>query len=396
MSVTAGVSDTVIAIRDKLRGKIGQTKVKRYWPGKAPEWADDADEEADIRTARAAALETAFPHHEDSGIVRRDDPRLRRLAESKIDNREEVREDHRRIRQAEIVSTIEEENRRQEGLDLEEEDEDALEERRRRIREKLLQRQQEEAALLPEEEEEEVEEEEEEESEYETDSEEEMTGIAMVKPVFVPKSERDTIAEREKLEAEERALEERMKRRLEERKVETKHIVVEEIRKDEEIQKNLEVEANAADVDTDDELNEAEEYESWKVREIARIKRDRDDREAMLKEKEEIEKVRNMTEEERREWERKNPKPAPPPKQKWRFMQKYYHKGAFFQADSDDHAATAGSDNIYRRDFSAPTGEDKMDKSILPKVMQVKHFGRSGRTKWTHLVNEDTTDWNNP
>lgn len=396
MSVTAGVSDTVIAIRDKLRGKIGQTKVKRYWPGKAPEWADDADEEADIRTARAAALETAFPRHEDSGIVRRDDPRLRRLAESKIDNREEVREDHRRIRQAEIVSTIEEENRRQEGLDLEEEDEDALEERRRRIREKLLQRQQEEAALLPEEEEEEVEEEEEEESEYETDSEEEMTGIAMVKPVFVPKSERDTIAEREKLEAEERALEERMKRRLEERKVETKHIVVEEIRKDEEIQKNLEVEANAADVDTDDELNEAEEYESWKVREIARIKRDRDDREAMLKEKEEIEKVRNMTEEERREWERKNPKPAPPPKQKWRFMQKYYHKGAFFQADSDDRAATAGSDNIYLRDFSAPTGEDKMDKSILPKVMQVKHFGRSGRTKWTHLVNEDTTDWNNP
>lgn len=396
MSVTAGVSDTVIAIRDKLRGKIGQTKVKRYWPGKAPEWADDNDEDGDIRMARAAALEKAFPSHEGADVVRKDDPRLRRLAESRIDNRDEVREDHRRIRQAEIVSTVEEESRRQEGLDLEEEDEDALEERRRRIREKLLQRQQEEAALLPEEEEEEVEEEEEEESEYETDSEEEMTGIAMVKPVFVPKSERDTIAERERLEAEERALEEAVKRRMEERKKETKEIVVEKIKEDQEIQKNMELEANIADVDTDDDVNEAEEYEAWKSREIARIKRDREDRDAMLKEKEEIEKVRNMTEEERREWERKNPKPAAPPKQKWRFMQKYYHKGAFFQTNPDDHAGTAGADNIYIRDFSAPTGEDKMDKTILPKVMQVKHFGRSGRTKWTHLVNEDTTDWNNP
>lgn len=395
MSVTAGVSDTVIAIRDKLRGKIGQTKVKRYWPGKAPDWGDEADEDGDIRMTKAVALEKAFPRHEDSGIVKRDDPRLRRLAESRIDNREEVRADHRRIRQAEIVSTIEEENRRQEGLDLEEEDEDALDERRRRIREKLLQKQEEEAAILPEEEEE-VEEEEEEESEYETDSEEEQPGIAMVKPVFVPKSERDTIADRERVEEEERALEEKIRKRLEERKVETKKLVVEEIRKDEEIQKNVELEANIADVDTDDELNEAEEYEAWKVREIARIKRDREDREAMLKEKEEIERVRNMTEEERREWERKNPKPAGAPKQKWRFMQKYYHKGAFFQSDPDDRSATAGSDGIFHRDFSAPTGEDKMDKTILPKVMQVKHFGRSGRTKWTHLVNEDTTDWNTP
>ncbi|XP_031275721.1 microfibrillar-associated protein 1-like [Pistacia vera] len=396
MSVTAGVSDTIIAIRDKLRGKIGQTKVKRYWPGKAPEWADDIDEDNDIRMARAAALEKAFPSQEDSDVAKKDDPRLRRMAESRIDNRDEIRADHRRIRQAEIVSTEEEENKRQEGLDLEEEDEDALEERRRRIREKLLQREQEEAALLPEEEEEAVEEEEEEESEYETDSEEDHTGMTMLKPVFVPKQERDTIVERERIEAEEQAIEELAKRKLEERRVETKQILVEEVRKDEEIQKNLELEANIADVDTDDELNEAEEYEAWKAREIERIKRDREAREAMVKEKEEIEKVRNMTEEERREWERRNPKAGPPPKQKWRFMQKYFHKGAFFQSDADDFAATAGSDQIFQRDFSSPTGEDKMDKTILPKVMQVKHFGRSGRTKWTHLVNEDTTDWNNP
>lgn len=398
MSVTAGVSDTIIAIRDKLRGRIGQTKVKRYWPGKAPEWANEAEEEGDIRTARDVALEKAFPTRDDSDVVRRDDPRLRRLAESKIDNRDEIRADHRRIRQAEIVSTIEEENRRQEGLDLEEEDEDAQEERRRKIREKLLQREQEEAALLHVEEEDEPQESEDEESEYETDSEEELTGIAMIKPVFVPKAERDTIAERERLEAEEQKLEDMVRRRKEERKVETKQIVVAEIQKDEQIQKNLEAEANIEDVDTDDEVNEAEEYEAWKVREISRIKRDREDRDSMVKEKEEIERLRNMTEEERREWERKNPKTTDSKvnKQKWRFMQKYYHKGAFFQDDADDPAGTARADKIYTRDFSKPTGEDNMDKTILPKVMQVKHFGRSGRTKWTHLVNEDTTSWDNP
>ncbi|KAL5699007.1 hypothetical protein ACHQM5_029969 [Ranunculus cassubicifolius] len=395
MSVTAGVSDTAIAVRDKLRGRIGQSKVKRYWPGKAPEWADEVEEEGDLKTNRGDDLERVFPNR-DGEVDGKDDPRLRRLAESRVDNKEEIRADHRRIRQAEIVSTIEEENERQERLDLEEEDEDMLEERRRRIREKLLRREKEEASLLPVEEEDEDEEEEEEESEYETDSEEETTGIAMVKPVFVPKHERDTIAEREKLEAQERALEEMMKRRMEERKLETKQILVAEIQKDMEIQKNLDMEAQLADVDTDDELNEAEEYEAWKVREIARIKRERESREVMIKEREEIEKVRNMTEEERREWERRNPKPVTKTKQKWRYMQKYFHKGAFFQNDADDVAATAGSDTIFTRDFSAPTGEDKLDKTVLPKVMQVKHFGRSGRTKWTHLVNEDTTDWNNP
>ncbi|KAJ0690931.1 putative micro-fibrillar-associated protein [Helianthus annuus] len=45
-------------------------------------------------------------------------------------------------------------------------------------------------------------------------------------------------------------------------------------------------------------------------------KRDRDDRDAMVKEREEIERVRNMTEEERREWERRNPKPTRAQKQK--------------------------------------------------------------------------------
>lgn len=50
-------------------------------------------------------------------------------------------------------------------------------------------------------------------------------------------------------------------------------------------------------------------------------------------------------------------------------------------------------DDVFRRDFSQPTLEDHFDKTILPKVMQVKNFGRSGRTKYTHLVDQDTTNF---
>lgn len=56
------------------------------------------------------------------------------------------------------------------------------------------------------------------------------------------------------------------------------------------------------------------------------------------------------------------------PKKKWRFMQKYWHKGAFFQTEGDGATGTAGGDSIYMRDFSEPTGEDKLDKTILPRV----------------------------
>jgi microfibrillar-associated protein 1 len=41
------------------------------------------------------------------------------------------------------------------------------------------------------------------------------------------------------------------------------------------------------------------------------------------------------------------------------------------QEAADDARGTTGREEIFDRDFSAPTGEDHVNKELLPKVMQV-------------------------
>lgn len=45
---------------------------------------------------------------------------------------------------------------------------------------------------------------------------------------------------------------------------------------------------------------------------------------------------------------------------------------ACMQENPDDQFGTAGTDQIFSRDYSAPTGEDLFDKSTMPKIMQVR------------------------
>lgn len=68
-------------------------------------------------------------------------------------------------------------------------------------------------------------------------------------------------------------------------------------------------------------------------------------------------------------------------------MQKYYHRGAFYQ-DNDDP--------VFQRDYNLPTPMEMQDKSMLPQILQkrIGNFGKKGQSKYTHLTAEDTSDLN--
>ncbi|CAD6570134.1 MAG: hypothetical protein TREMPRED_005606 [Tremellales sp. Tagirdzhanova-0007] len=198
--------------------------------------------------------------------------------------------------------------------------------------------------------------------EYETDSEEESEEDKKpaLRPVFVPKGARNMTQEKAAAEAEER------------------------IRQEEELQvqrkMDSEVKDLQPDVDDTDGVDATGEFDSWRARELARLLRDKKAQTERDEEKEEIERRRALPEEQRL---REDMQYADQTRQKEKgemgFLQKYYHKGAFHQ---DDH--------LLNRDYTAAT-ESAVDMSMLPKIMQVRNFGKMSRTKYTHLTDQDTS-----
>lgn len=395
---TAGA---VPVINEKGEVSMQKVKVHRYVSGKRPEYApesssgEETDEEFPFDRRKQAGSPEPVTESIDDTV---DDPRLRRLQQRQVDlNVEERLERHRHIHAPEIIATAEDDvverpqriRDEEESSEDEELDEEEIESRRALLRIKAQERlvkDEEELMHVEDDQKSEVEVSEEEESEYEeyTDSEEE-TGPRL-KPVFVRKKDRITVQEKERQEQKEKELEIEAKRMAEERRKQTLKIVEDEAKK--ELMEKNGVSDPSALLDSGDENDEAE-YEAWKLRELKRIKRDRDERETREKERLEIERLHNLTEEERRAEMRANPRLVTNKaiKGKYKFLQKYYHRGAFFMDDDND---------VYKRDFAQPTLEDHFDKTILPKVMQVKNFGRSGRTKYTHLVDQDTTQFDSP
>jgi microfibrillar-associated protein 1 len=220
------------------------------------------------------------------------------------------------------------------------------------------------------------------------DSDSEEEDEVILKPVFVPKVHRVTIQEEEARIQKEEELQKQKDLLEDQRKQQTKELIRESIQREKEAAKKAQ-ESELEDIpDDNDEINEEEEFEKWRQREFARIRRDREERENEEREIEERERRKNMTEEELIREKQANDQGKE--KGKIGFLQKYYHKGVFFM-DTDENGQV--KEKLYTRDYSAPTLEDKVDKSSLPKVLQVKNFGKSGRSKYTHLKDQDTTDY---
>jgi len=125
---------------------------------------------------------------------------------------------------------------------------------------------------------------------------------------------------------------------------------------------------------------------------MRRIKRDRELLIAREKELEEIERRRNLTEEERAKEDREifeQQSLEKGEKGDVKFLQKYFHKGAFFTED----LKSAG---LAARDTMGGKFEDEVDKSVLPKYMQIRDMnklGKKGRTRYVDMRAEDTGRW---
>ena len=99
-----------------------------------------------------------------------------------------------------------------------------------------------------------------------------------------------------------------------------------------------EKEEQAPDIDDTDGLDPEAEFEAWGMRELARIKRDKEAELAREKEREEVERRRALPEEQRlkEDLERAEQSRKDKPKGQQKFLQKYWHKGAFHQVSRVD------------------------------------------------------------
>lgn len=229
---------------------------------------------------------------------------------------------------------------------------------------------------------------EESESEEEESSEDEKP--KMIRPVFLKKNARKggpDISEEDRWKEEERRKKERADE-LVKSEMENRAAEIAAGRKYWDDEDNI-----VDEVDDTDGVDPEAEYAAWKLRELTRVKRVRDALVEAEKLLEETERRRNLSKEEREAEDKihlDKQKDAKEGKGQMGFMQKYYHKGAFFTEDLE-------KGGLANRDIMGGRYEDDVSmRDALPAYMQIRDMtklGKKGHTKYKDMKSEDTGRW---
>lgn len=232
-------------------------------------------------------------------------------------------------------------------------------------------------------------------SEEEESSSEEEAPKVLLRPTFIKKDKRkDVVAVVDTKTEDDKWAEEEARR-----KAKANELVQEQLEKNAAARaagkKNWDddEEGEVEQVDDTDDIDPEAERAAWKLRELKRVKRERETIEEAEKEREEIERRRNLSKEDRDAEDKEfldQQKDEREGKGKMGYMQKYFHKGAFFQDD-------AKVEGLDRRDIMGSRYQDDVtNRELLPQYMQIRdmtRLGRKGRTKYKDLKSEDTGRW---
>jgi microfibrillar-associated protein 1 len=233
----------------------------------------------------------------------------------------------------------------------------------------------------------------EEESSEEESSSEEEAPRKLLRPVFLKKNERTKTAvpvkSAEELAAEEEARRAEQSRALVQEQVEQRAAERAAGKKD--WDDDVE-DADINAIDDTDGLDPDAEYAAWKLRELKRIKRERLAIEEAEAERAEIERRRNLSAAEREAEDRafiEQQKDDRADRGDMQYMQKYFHKGAFFSEELKELG-------IDRRNLMNARFEDQTDRQVLPAYMQIRDMtklGKKGGTRYKDMKTEDTGKW---
>ena len=145
-------------------------------------------------------------------------------------------------------------------------------------------------------------------------------------------------------------------------------------------------------IDDTDGVDPDAEFLAWKLRELRRIKRERLAIEEAEAERAEIERRRNLSAAEREAEDRAHIEAQASEREgrgQAQFMQKYFHKGAFFT----DELKELGLD---KRNLMNARFEDQTNREVLPEYMQIRDMtklGKKGGTRYKDMRSEDTGRW---